>query len=469
MITAHKNNKTRKAYIKGAPEVVIKKCNKMMINGKIVNINSNEIKKIISQNNILSSQGMRVLAIAEKEIKLNQVINKEIEKDNYIYIGLVSMMDPPREEVNEAVAQCKAAGIKIIVISGDQGRTVEAIARKVGIVTKSPLILTGQDVRSMSDKELKKALSHQEVLVARAYPQDKLRVVNTLNQMGEIVAVTGDGVNDAPALKKANVGIAMGKQGTEVAKNAADVILLDDNFATIVSAIKLGRTVYENIKKFIMYILTSNIPQILPFIGFVVFDWPLALPVLLILAIDLGSDMVPAIALGKERAETDVMKQQPRDPNEKLLSWKILLRSYGIVGPIQAVASFIIFFMILFEGGWTWGNKIGITEPLYLTAVSGFLATIIICQIFDLLSCRTKRQSVFNKNFFTNKLVFIGIALEIVLLIIIIYVPFFQKVFGTHPFNLKYLPLMFLMGSTILIIEEVRKLLYRKFKIFDVE
>lgn len=468
MITAHKNHKTRKAYVKGAPEVVIKKCTKMMMNGKIIKINSKEIEKIISQNNKLSSQGMRVLAIAEKEIKSTKIINKEIEKNDYIYIGLVSMMDPPRVEVKSAVKQCQAAGIKIIVISGDQGRTVEAIARKVGIVTKSPLILTGKDVRSMSDIKLKKSLSNPEVLVARAYPQDKLRVVSMLNQMGEIVAVTGDGVNDAPALKKANVGIAMGKQGTEVAKDAADVVLLDDNFATIVTAIKSGRTVYENIKKFIMYILTSNIPEILPFIGFVIFGWPLALPVLLILAIDLGSDMIPAIALGKEKAETDVMNQKPRDSKEKLLSWSILARSYGVIGPIQAIGSFIIFFMILFKGGWTYGTPIGLRDPLYLMAVSGFFANIIICQIFNLLTCRTKRQSIFNKDFFSNKLVFIGIGSEILLLIIILYVPFFQNVFGTTPFNLKYIPLMFIMGSVILIIEEVRKLLYRKFKIFDV-
>jgi sodium/potassium-transporting ATPase subunit alpha len=261
----------------------------------------------------------------------------------------------------------------------------------------------------------------------------------------------------------------MGVSGTEVAKEAADIILLDDNFASIVQAIQSGRTVYDNIKSFILYILTSNTPEIIPFLFFVLLGWPLALPVLLILCIDLGTDMFPAIALGMEPAPPDIMNQKPRDPKRKILNWKMIARSYGFIGPLQTFFAYIVFFSILFNGGWTWGKPLGITNLLYLSAITGFFGTVVVTQIFNVFACRTSRVSVFSKGLFSNKFILIGISIEVLLLLFISYVPFAQVVFGTSPFPSYFFLWMIGFGVVILFCEELRKYLFRHFGIFGLE
>jgi sodium/potassium-transporting ATPase subunit alpha len=467
MITANTYDTQQRAFLKGAPEVVVRKCSSIFLDGKQVPFTDSYKDEILHKNEEYAQHGFRLLGAGHKDISSNGT--DELEKPDYCFYGLVIMQDPPRKEVPEAVRLCHNAGIKIFIISGDQEKTVENIARQIGIITSQPTIINGEELDSYDDDTLKKILQGKEVIFARTLPKDKLRIVSALKDLGEIVAVTGDGVNDAPALRKADVGIAMGASGTEVAKEASDIILLDDNFASIVQAIKSGRTVYENIKRFILYILTSNTPEIVPFLFFVVFGWPLALPVLLILCIDLGTDMFPAIALGMEPSPPDIMEQQPRDPKKKILNWKMIARSYGFIGPLQTMFSYIVFFSILFNGGWTFGRTLGITDPLYLSAVTGFFGTVVVTQIFNVFACRTSRVSVFAKGLFSNKFILIGISIEVLLLLLISYVPGLQLVLSTAPFPLYFFPWMIGFGLIILLSEELRKYLFRRFGIFGLE
>jgi soluble P-type ATPase len=255
------------------------------------------------------------------------------------------MIDPPRPEVPDALERCRSAGIRVIMLTGDFGLTAKTIAQQIGMMSARGRVVHGDEMSGMDDAALAAVLRDEpEIIFARIAPAQKLRVVQVLQSLGQIVTVTGDGVNDAPALKNADMGVAMGVGGTEVAKEASDMVLMDDNFATIVSAVEEGRTIFDNIKKFIAYILTSNVPEILPFIAFVLLDIPLPLTVILILTIDLGTDIVPALGLGAEKPETDVMKRKPRPRNERLLSRNLLFMSYGIVGVIQAAAGFFTYF-----------------------------------------------------------------------------------------------------------------------------
>jgi len=290
----------------------------------------------------------------------------------------------------------------------------------------------------------------------------KLRIVKALQTMGEVVTVTGDGVNDAPALKQADMGVAMGLCGTEVAKEAADMILLDDHFATIVNAVEEGRTVFGNIRKFIAYILTSNVPEILPFIAFAIFGIPLPLTVVLILSIDLGTDLLPALGLGVETPEDDVMKRPPRPRGERLLNSNLLFMSYGLIGMIQAAAGFFSYFVVLYSGGWTWGRHLAMTDPLYLKAVTAFFVSIVICQIANVMVCRTRRESVFRKGLFANRLVLLGIFSELTLVWIITYSDLAQKILGTSPLTLFEMSLALPFALLTLFIEELRKAALRR-------
>ncbi len=466
MITANAWNKGSCAFLKGAPERVLAKCTHIGERGRARRLTPQERRTLLAKNRVAAKDGLRVLAFACRDLNGRKPSERLLEEDRYTYLGLVAMRDPPRVEVPEAVRLCREAGIRIVVISGDQADTVAAIARSVGIA-KDPLVLTSEAIARMSDTELREKLAAPEVIVARAMPVDKLRIVSMLQQAGVIVAVTGDGVNDAPALKRADVGVAMGKSGTEVAKEASNIVLMDDNFATIVNAIKEGRTIYDSIKSFIIYILTSNTPEIIPFLLFVLFSWPLALPALLILAIDLGTDMLPAIGLGVEPSEQDIMRRPPRDAKAKLLSWRMIARSYGLIGPFQTLVAYLIFFAVLTRGGWVFGFPIGMTDPLYRSAVTAFFSTVVVTQIFNVLACRTIRTSSFTKPL-TNRLMLAGIAVEILLLSGIVFLPVFHLVLGTAPFPLDLVPYMMLGGVGLFLIEEGRKYLSRRFGWFEV-
>lgn len=459
MITTHrgKSGQPNLAYMKGAPEVVFSKCTRSLLHGELVAFNEEARRRAMQTYEFLAARGERVLGLAYKT-----TLADEADETDFIYVGLVGMLDPPRAEIPDAIAKCRSAGIRVFMITGDYHVTAESIARQVGLYTGDGQVVIGGQLQDMSEEALSKLLDSRELVFARSSPAQKLRIVQALQKKGEIVTVTGDGVNDAPALKNADMGVAMGLSGTEVAKEAADMVLMDDNFATIVHAIEEGRTIFSNIKKFIAYILTSNVPEILPFIAFVVIGAPLALTVVLILTIDLGTDLIPALGLGKEPPEQDVMKQPPRKRDERLLSWTLLGMSYGIIGMLQAAAGFFAFFVVLHQGGWIWGAELPESGLLYRTAVTSFFAAVVICQVADVLICRTRRQSILSAGIFANKLIWIGIAVELALVAAISHVPFLQPFFGTAPIGWFELSLGLPFALAILLGDEFRRWLIRR-------
>ncbi|EXI82799.1 MAG: Calcium-transporting ATPase [Candidatus Accumulibacter appositus] len=366
------------AYMKGAPEIVFDKCTHRLRHGERIEFDAAARRKALELYEVLAARGERVLALACKATDADAA-----SEEDFVYLGLVGMLDPPRPEIAEAIDRCRSAGIRVFMVTGDYPTTAESIARQVGLFTGDGRVVVGEDLLAMSEQEISVLLDSRELVFARSTPLQKLQIVKGLQKKGEIVTVTGDGVNDAPALKNANMGVAMGLSGTEVAKEAADMVLMDDNFATIVQAVEEGRTIFANIKKFIAYVLTSNVPEILPFIAFVAIDAPLALTVVLILTIDLGTDILPALGLGRELPEEDVMKQPPRRRDERLLTWPLLGMSYGIIGMLQAAAGFFAFFVVLERGGWVWGAELPTSSLLYQTAVTSFFAAVVICQVAD--------------------------------------------------------------------------------------
>jgi sodium/potassium-transporting ATPase subunit alpha len=432
MATVHETPSGLAALLKGAPEVVVGQCTRVLEDGVPRPMTPEAVAAFLAIAEGHARAGKRVLALAMKPVGADADLESEATGGGYELIGLVAMRDPPRAEVAAAVSRCREAGIRVVVISGDHPLTVEAIARDVGIVRGERIAVhVGEDLRTWSRAALRRALAAGEVLFARTSPLDKLRIVTALQEMGHIVAVTGDGVNDAPALKRADVGIAMGQSGTDVAREAADMVLMDDNFATIVAAVEEGRVIYDNIRRFIGYVLTSNVPEILPYIAFVLLGIPLPLPVLLILAIDLGTDMVPAIALAVEPAETDVMARPPRPRNARLLSPALLLSSYGLWGLIESAAGFAAYVFVLLGGGWAPGETLARSDPLYGQAIAAYFAAVVICQVANVLVWRTRTESVIRKGILRNRAVLLGIAVELALALLIVETEVGHAAFGT--------------------------------------
>ncbi|MDD1742942.1 MAG: HAD-IC family P-type ATPase [Methanotrichaceae archaeon] len=379
------------------------------------------------------------------------------------------MTDPPRPRVREAVEKCHVAGVKILMITGDYGLTAECIARKLGIVKSTPFSLTGSDLDKMNDPDLKKVLALDELILARLAPDHKLRIVQASQEMGQVVAVTGDGVNDAPALKKAHIGVAMGIAGTDVAKEASDMVLVDDNFASIVDAIEEGRAVYANIKKFTSYIFTSNIPEAIPFILFALSGGriPLALNIMQILAVDLGTDIVPALALGSEPPEPEVMEKSPRSLQEHVITSGMLAQSYGFLGIIQSIAAMSAFYFNYWINSY-WGQFFDLPSEglIYSSATAMTLAAIVTTQIGNLFAQRTELTSFLRTKPFSNRLIWAGIASELAILICIIYVPLFQQIFKTS--SLPLIPnwiFLFALMPSLLLADEIRKALIRRRKL----
>lgn len=455
-------------YTKGAPREVLAAATRILLDGKESELDDRLRSQIISANDEYARRGLRVLGIAKRT--LSQIPAAGYKPDaietDLTFLGLMAMMDPPRPEVLEAVNKCHTAGVRIIMITGDYGLTAENIARRIGIVQAEPVIITGTDLENMDDASLKADLK-QEVIIARAAPAHKLRVVAALQQMGHVVAVTGDGVNDAPALKKADIGVAMGVAGTDVAKEAADMILTDDNFASIVNAVEEGRAVFANIKKFTSYIFTSNTPEMVPFVLFALSGAriPLALNVMHILAIDLGTDMVPALGLGTEPPEPGVMNGPPRAVKEHVITGPLLLRAYFWLGPVQALAAMAAFYFQYWTHGY-WGQWIDLpgSGELYRSATAMALAAVVTTQIGNLFAQRAPKTSVFRIGFFTNRLIWIGIATELVIVLAIVYIPFLQDLIGTAAFAPKNWIFLFAWTPSLLIVDELRKAVLKRWR-----
>ena len=445
------------AYLKGAPEIVVKMCSSAINSEGITKLDETKQKELLKRHLRLAKKGERIIALAYRQAEEQ----KEYTGD-FIFLGFIGIVDPLRPEAREAIAKCHAAGIKVVMITGDHPVTAESIANEVGLAESGNLqIITGDELNSLSSEDLASRLKSPSIVFARTSPVQKLKIVQLFQSQGDIVTMTGDGVNDAPAIKNADMGVAMGS-GTDVAREAADMVLLDDNFATIVNAVEEGRTVFDNIKKFIVYILASNIPEILPFIAYVLFALPLPMPVQLILAIDLGTDMLPAIALGQEKAEGDIMKRPPRSREEKLLTPPLLLTAYGIKGPIEAIAGFVCYFAVLFAGGWKFGEQLANNNPLYMQSVTAFFAAVIVCQVANVFASRTRMQSVFTMGLFSNRMVLFGIAVELIILALIIWNPFANLIFNTSPLDLKYVLLSIPFAILLLGVDELRKYLLRR-------
>jgi magnesium-transporting ATPase (P-type) len=450
------------AHVKGAPAETLKLCTHILLNGNVEPITDGLREVITSENDALSEEGLRVLGIAIRPLAFGEGFTVENTEKDLVFLGLVGIMDPPRPEVPDAIGLCHRAGIRAVMITGDYGLTALAIARKVGLSrTEHPRVVTGHELSAMDEKDLQ-ALLKDEVIFARVTPEHKMRIVSSLKEIGEVVAVTGDGVNDAPALKKADIGVAMGMRGSDAAREAAAMILTDDNFASIVSAIEEGRAVYSNIRKFVTYIFSSNIPEIVPFIAFVLFRIPLPLTVMQILAVDLGTDLVPALGLGTEPPEPGTMDRPPRPRNKRLLDLPLLLRAYCFLGPIEAIACMAGFFFIYWQQGWRPGMAMADSGTVYITATTMSLAGIVATQMGNVMACRTDRESVFRTGLFANKLVLWGIASELAIISLLVYTPFLQRIFGLAPLGFREWAFLFAFAPLLLIMEEGRKWLVRR-------
>ena len=434
MSTLHRIDGHEVLYSKGAPRELVGLCVRARVDGADRPLDDSLRARIAEANDDMSRRGLRVLAVTRRE--LDGIVDRSPEQleAGLTFLGLIAMMDPPRPEVADAVNTCHRAGIRTIMITGDYGLTAESIARRVGLLHGADVrIINGDEVSAMSEDDLEEAL-RGEVLFARSSPDHKLRVVSALQRQHHVVAVTGDGVNDAPALKKADIGVAMGASGTDVAREAADMILLDDNFASIVHAVEEGRAVYANIRRFTSYIFTSNAPEAVPFTVFALSGGriPLAIGVMAILAIDLGTDLVPALALGAEPPAPGLMDRRPRSRSDHIADRSLLTRAFLLLGAVQSVAVMAVFFGWYWTHGY-WGQFLDLPDEgaIYHQAVSMALATVVFTQIGNLFAQRADNSTFRQVGWFTNRLVWAGVASELVIVALIVYVPVMQDIFDT--------------------------------------
>ncbi|XP_017317364.1 sodium/potassium-transporting ATPase subunit alpha-2 isoform X1 [Ictalurus punctatus] len=505
--------------MKGAPERILDRCNTIMINGQEVPLDNDWRDTFQGAYMDLGGLGERVLGFCHLFLSPSHFprgfafdcddINFPMEQ--MCFLGLVSMIDPPRAAVPDAVGKCRSAGIKVIMVTGDHPITAKAIAKGVGIISEGnetvediaerlniPLsqvnprdakacVVHGADLKEMSSEYLDDLLrNHTEIVFARTSPQQKLIIVEGCQRQGAIVAVTGDGVNDSPALKRADIGIAMGIAGSDVSKQAADMILLDDNFASIVTGVEEGRLIFDNLKKSIAYTLTSNIPEISPFLLFIIASVPLPLGTVTILCIDLGTDMVPAISLAYESAESDIMKRQPRNSKtDKLVNERLISMAYGQIGMIQALAGFFTYFVILAENGFLpyrllglridWDDRnVNDLEDSYgqqwtyeqrkiveFTCHTSFFVSIVVVQWADLIICKTRRNSLFQQGM-KNKILIFGLFAETALAAFLSYCPGMDVALRMYPLKVYWWFCALPYSLLIFIYDEIRKLILRR-------
>ncbi len=468
-------------FTKGAPLEVVRHCQTILRDGVVGDLNPQAWQEVVNANDALSRQGFRVLGLAARGggEELRDMKTQDLEQ-GLTFVGLVAMFDPPRPEVPEAIAQCHQAGIRVTMVTGDYGLTAEAIATQIGLLagneeSHEPVrVITGETMGHLSDAQLQQMVKYRSRLVfARMSPEHKLRLVEAYKATGAVVAVTGDGVNDAPALRSAHIGIAMGLNGTDVAREASDIVLTDDNFATIVAAIEQGRTVYRNIRKFITYILSSNVAELVPFLAMVALKIPPALVIMQVLAIDLGTDMVPALALGAEVAEVGIMEQPPRTKTQTLLDRSLLLRAYCWLGLIEASLGMAAFFWVWHSHGYDLTSLQAISPSLlsrsapavvvaiYAQATTLTLAAIVASQDGNVLACRSEITSIWRLGLFSNPLIWAGIAFEWILITAIVTLPPLQRIFSTAPLSPGQWAILLLCPPILLGLEEGRKVLSR--------
>jgi Ca2+-transporting ATPase len=460
MTTIHRRGEQLVACVKGAAGELLPHCSLIRTGGGELPLDTERRDAVMAAHDRLAGSGLRVLGVASRALEPQPSHGHwhahEVERD-LTFLGLVALADPPRPEVPAAVAACRRAGVRVIMVTGDAERTAAAIGREIGLYGEGLRLVSGREFEQLDDAALQRLLDEPELLVARAAPQHKLRLVEAFQARGEVVAVTGDGVNDAPALRRADIGVAMGRTGTDVAREAADMVLADDNFASIVAAIEEGRAVYDNVRKFVTYILGSNVPEIVPFVAFVLLGIPLPLTVLQILAVDLGTDLLPALALGAERPEADVMSRPPRSRHARLLDRPTLLRSYAWLGAWEAALGLAGYFFAYWHAGWRPGEPLADSGPLYRTATTMSLAGVVACQLGSGLACRSSRHSIFSLGWFTNRPLAWAMLAELALLAALIYVPVVARIFGLAPLQPAHWAVLAGFPFVVLGAEELRK------------
>jgi sodium/potassium-transporting ATPase subunit alpha len=517
--TEDPNDPSYLLVMKGAPERILERSSTIFING-VEKVLDDELRESFNSAYLeLGGLGERVLGFCDYILPTDKFPpgypfdsdEENFPLSNLRFVGLMSMIDPPRAAVPDAVSKCRSAGIKVIMVTGDHPITAKAIAKSVGIISEGnetvediasrlnipveevdpreakAAVVHGSELREMTAEQLDDILRHHtEIVFARTSPQQKLIIVEGCQRMGAIVAVTGDGVNDSPALKKADIGVAMGIAGSDVSKQAADMILLDDNFASIVTGVEEGRLIFDNLKKSIAYTLTSNIPEISPFLLFILADIPLPLGTVTILCIDLGTDMVPAISLAYEVAESDIMKRRPRDPfRDKLVNYRLISMAYGQIGMMQAAAGFYTYLVIMAENGFWPGTLLGIRatweskaindipdsygqewtfdnrKKLEYTCHTSFFVSIVVVQWADLIICKTRRNSIFHQGM-TNHILNFGLVFETALAAFLSYTPGMDKGLRMYPLKFYWWLPALPFSLLIFVYDEVRRFILRR-------
>lgn len=455
VIVKNKYEKHSLAFSKGALTIILEKCTHILKNGRIEELTKADKTEIEIRNNEMSEEAKRVLAFSYKEIEKNKKYEEETVEEKMIFLGLMGMIDPPRPEVANAVELTKKAGIKTYIITGDYGPTAEAIARQIGMVEGKKLkIITGAELDTLSEPRLSKIMKdYPEIIFSRVSPEHKLKIVSVLKKHGEVVAMTGDGVNDAPALKRADIGVAMGIAGTDVSREASNMVLADDSFGTIVNAVEEGRKIYENLKKFILYTFSCNIGELITVFAAIIMKMPPPLTAILILCVNLGTDVLPAIALGADKADPDIMERPPRNPKEKILKKNFIVH-FTYLGLLVGGITTAYYFILLH----TYNGD----SNMYLKASSSAFALLVLIQMWNALNARSARYSVFKIGFFKNKNLLGAILISILIVLALIEIPTLQNLVGTTHLATKEWLIIAALSSTIFIIEEFRKLWIRQ-------
>lgn len=409
------------AFVKGAPDVILDLCRQKLESGRLVELTEEERRIVLDQNHDMASKALRVLAVACRPFQaVPATVTPETVEQDLVFVGLLGMIDPPRPEVIEALKVARGAGLKSVMVTGDYKDTAEAIAHDIGLLTPGGLVLTGPEIEKLTDSELAARTDRLEVC-CRVSPQHKTRIVDAFKARGHVVAMTGDGVNDAPALKRANIGVAMGITGTDVAKQTADMVLTDDNFASIVAAIGQGRIIYSNIRKFVYFLLACNIGEILIVFGAMLCGLPIPLRPTQLLWLNLVSDGAPALALGLEKGDPDIMSQPPRSPKEHVINRDMAI-GIGVVGVVDALAILAVFYLALQR------------YPEHLAAAQTIaFATLCSSELIRAFTARSEHFSIFTIGLFSNRWMVWAVGVSFILVLLVIYVPFLQPFFDTVP------------------------------------
>jgi calcium-translocating P-type ATPase len=469
MSTLDVDGARRMLHTKGAPESVLPRCTAILGSaGESGPLDEDGRARISARVADLAGRGLRVLALARRELAGAEPPPREQAERELCFLGLVAMLDPPRAEVREAVERCHSAGIRVIVITGDHPLTAAAIASRVGIGGTRPRVIDAGDIDHTRERELEELLAEgQELVFARAAPEAKLQIAEALSAQGHVVAMTGDGVNDAPALRRADIGVAMGLSGTDVAREAATMVLTDDDFATIVVAVEAGRRVYDNVRKFIQYIFAHATPEVVPFLLYAFSGGliPLPLTVMQLLAFDVGSETLPSLALAREPAEPGLMQRPPRPRSEGVIRGPMLVRSWLFLGAIVAALQMGGFFYVLSRAGWHPGDPVGAGQPLhraYLQATTMSFLGMIAGQIGTAFAVRTERASLRQIGVFSNRYLLGAIAAELALAAVFVYAPAMQSLLGTEALPARYLLLLLPYPLIVWGADELRRWVVRR-------